>query len=199
MTNIYQSPEWLSFVATICERPEDDTPRLVAADWLDENGEEERAEFIRWGCANPSETCTFFGQQNTEWSKWPGSQLNQWVIYNFSKDVLFHRKIKIILRRGFIANINGSHVSLILYGPEIVSMNPVEAVKVTDPDPYYIEGQFGPLWIAQAIFPSGSGFDIQSEEREWTIQERNRLVFAELRRRAKEPKLIDELIGGDDT
>jgi uncharacterized protein (TIGR02996 family) len=31
----------------VCESPDDDTPRLVFADWLDENGEPERAEFIR--------------------------------------------------------------------------------------------------------------------------------------------------------
>ncbi len=31
----------------VCESPDDDTPRLVFAGWLDENGEPERAEFIR--------------------------------------------------------------------------------------------------------------------------------------------------------
>jgi uncharacterized protein (TIGR02996 family) len=34
----------------IVARPEDDTPRLVYADWLDENGHEEEAEFIRLEC-----------------------------------------------------------------------------------------------------------------------------------------------------
>lgn len=32
---------------SILERPDDDLPRLVYADWLEENGESERAEFIR--------------------------------------------------------------------------------------------------------------------------------------------------------
>jgi uncharacterized protein (TIGR02996 family) len=31
----------------ICENPQEDTPRLIYADWLDENGDTERAEFIR--------------------------------------------------------------------------------------------------------------------------------------------------------
>src|SRR4051794_16651783 len=31
----------------IIENPEDDAPRLIYADWLDDNGEAERAEFIR--------------------------------------------------------------------------------------------------------------------------------------------------------
>lgn len=34
----------------ICENPEDDTVRLVFADWLQENGDEPRAEFIRLQC-----------------------------------------------------------------------------------------------------------------------------------------------------
>jgi uncharacterized protein (TIGR02996 family) len=36
-----------AFLADILENPEDDAPRLVYADWLDEHGEGERAEFIR--------------------------------------------------------------------------------------------------------------------------------------------------------
>jgi len=35
------------FLRAIAEAPEDDTPRLVYADWLEEHGEGERAEFIR--------------------------------------------------------------------------------------------------------------------------------------------------------
>lgn len=40
-------PEESSFLRTICDRPDDDLPRLVYCDWLDENGQPERAEFIR--------------------------------------------------------------------------------------------------------------------------------------------------------
>lgn len=39
-----------SLMATIIEYPDDDTPRLVFADWLQENGEYDRAEFIRIQC-----------------------------------------------------------------------------------------------------------------------------------------------------
>ncbi len=39
-----------AFLRAIFDAPEDDTPRLVYADFLQENGEEERAEFIRYGC-----------------------------------------------------------------------------------------------------------------------------------------------------
>lgn len=39
-----------ALLASILDRPDDDLPRLVYADWLDENGEHERSEFIRVGC-----------------------------------------------------------------------------------------------------------------------------------------------------
>lgn len=38
-----------SLLRAVCERPFDDGPRLVYADWLDEHGEPERARFIRTG------------------------------------------------------------------------------------------------------------------------------------------------------
>jgi uncharacterized protein (TIGR02996 family) len=40
-----------AFLAAIIDAPEDDAPRLIYADWLDEHGECERAEFIRLQCA----------------------------------------------------------------------------------------------------------------------------------------------------
>src|SRR5688572_7884063 len=36
-----------SFIRAVCEAPDDDLPRLAFADWLDENGDPARAEFIR--------------------------------------------------------------------------------------------------------------------------------------------------------
>jgi uncharacterized protein (TIGR02996 family) len=39
-----------AFLEAICETPDDDTPRLVYADWLEENGDSDRAEFIRVQC-----------------------------------------------------------------------------------------------------------------------------------------------------
>lgn len=39
-----------AFHLSVCEHPEDDTPRLIFADWLEENGQGERAEFIRVQC-----------------------------------------------------------------------------------------------------------------------------------------------------
>jgi uncharacterized protein (TIGR02996 family) len=40
-------PDRDSFLAAIASNPDDDLPRLVFADWLDENGDPDRAAFIR--------------------------------------------------------------------------------------------------------------------------------------------------------
>src|SRR4051812_48307025 len=39
-----------ALVAAIAANPDDDTPRLIFADWLQEHGEDDRAEFIRLEC-----------------------------------------------------------------------------------------------------------------------------------------------------
>jgi uncharacterized protein (TIGR02996 family) len=41
------APAHEPFLRAICDAPDDDAPRLIYADWLDENGDSERAEFIR--------------------------------------------------------------------------------------------------------------------------------------------------------
>ncbi|MCI0704792.1 MAG: TIGR02996 domain-containing protein [Planctomycetia bacterium] len=43
-------PDWPAFIAAIIANPDEDTPRLVAADFLEENGESDRAAFIRIQC-----------------------------------------------------------------------------------------------------------------------------------------------------
>ena len=39
-----------AFIHSIREAPDDDAPRLVYADWLEDNGDPQRAEFIRVQC-----------------------------------------------------------------------------------------------------------------------------------------------------
>ena len=39
-----------AFLQAIRDSPDDDTPRLVFADWLTENGDADRGEFIRVQC-----------------------------------------------------------------------------------------------------------------------------------------------------
>src|SRR5262245_39367867 len=39
--------EHRAFLESILETPEDDVPRLIYADWLEDHGDHDRAEFIR--------------------------------------------------------------------------------------------------------------------------------------------------------
>src|SRR5438552_1311228 len=39
-----------AFLCDICEHPDDDSPRLIYADWLEEHGQRDLAEFIRLQC-----------------------------------------------------------------------------------------------------------------------------------------------------
>jgi uncharacterized protein (TIGR02996 family) len=52
-------PGYEPFLRAICANPEDDTVRLVYADWLDENGDPDRAEFIRLQVAVPDRPPAF--------------------------------------------------------------------------------------------------------------------------------------------
>lgn len=44
-------PSDADFIRAVLARPDDDAPRLIYADWLDEQGQSEHAEFIRVQCA----------------------------------------------------------------------------------------------------------------------------------------------------
>ena len=48
------SPELLGLLHDAKMHPEDDAPRLILADWLEEHGQPERAEFVRLQCGKPS-------------------------------------------------------------------------------------------------------------------------------------------------
>lgn len=44
------APADIALMQTIIEQPDDDTPRLIYADWLEEQGQQPRGEFIRVQC-----------------------------------------------------------------------------------------------------------------------------------------------------
>src|SRR6476646_10103294 len=45
--DLYSRPHAAAFLRDVIENPDDDAPRLIFADWLDDNGDSDRAEFIR--------------------------------------------------------------------------------------------------------------------------------------------------------
>lgn len=61
-------PTELHLLRTIIKNPADDTARLVYADWLDEHGRAERAEFIRVQCE--LERCDVCSPRQGTWWDW---------------------------------------------------------------------------------------------------------------------------------
>lgn len=61
-------PQLLAFLANCKENPEDDTPRLVMADWLEEHGDP-RGEFVRWQvtCEHPERERELAALHGKEW------------------------------------------------------------------------------------------------------------------------------------
>ena len=53
-TPYYERSEWPAFLAAIKAAPMGDLPRLVAADFIEESGDAERAEFVRVCCGRRS-------------------------------------------------------------------------------------------------------------------------------------------------
>jgi uncharacterized protein (TIGR02996 family) len=84
-----------AFLASIIENPDDDTPRLIYADWLDEHGQADRAEFIRVQCE--------LARLPKEHPRWKGlwtrsrdlltANRNHWLgtLRSFGDNAKFHR------------------------------------------------------------------------------------------------------------
>src|SRR5688500_455808 len=70
------TPDELGLLGAVAAAPEDDLPRLVYADWLEEHGRPQRAEFIRAGCrlaADPAgPDAPLLGERVGELGAWLG-------------------------------------------------------------------------------------------------------------------------------
>ena len=70
--------------AAIVANAEEDTPRLAYADWLDEHGDADRAEFIRVQCQLaelPPAIPTGSISRNARTNWWRVSNLDSWSLY----------------------------------------------------------------------------------------------------------------------
>jgi uncharacterized protein (TIGR02996 family) len=74
-------PQVLAFLEAIKESPDDDTPRLILADWLRENGDEARGDFIALQCrlARLHEDDPERAATETRESDLLGQHANEWL------------------------------------------------------------------------------------------------------------------------
>lgn len=147
-------PTERAFIDAIICRPDDDAPRLVFADWLDEHGHDVRAEFIRVQCklAEHSRSDTLTRRDVTHIMR---HQLALWqtpvILHELPEaDVVDLPPIVIdagellggdpgcIVRRGFIDEIRDWTAEFMRDGRRIAATQPVRRVSLLDKEPAHM-------------------------------------------------------------
>ena len=115
-------PGWEPFLAAIKADMDDDTARLVFADWLQENGDEARAEFIRVQCRlnlsndNPADFAREDELLNANWDRWVIG-FPRWI----RKDRFNHP-----FHRGFINSMTVTGARFLKDGVTVTKLTPVQ-------------------------------------------------------------------------
>jgi uncharacterized protein (TIGR02996 family) len=117
------------FLRDILEHPDDDTPRLVYSDWLEDHGDPARAEFIRLQCAlarqaqdSPARREQAFRARtllDQHWADWL-APLARFEL----RDVLF--------RRGFVEKARVKAATLAKHAGELFASCPLRRLWVTN-------------------------------------------------------------------
>ncbi len=113
------------FLAAIIAEPDDDLPRLVFADWLEENGDSDRAEFIRLQCAAEREpfASSQRGMMVARADRLLAANKARWSI------PLIHGVQK--FRRGFVEHLHISADDLIQHAGQIERAAPVTGLRLS--------------------------------------------------------------------
>jgi len=117
-----------AFLSDIIEHPDDDAPRLIYADWLDDNDDPTRAEFIRVQCALAAAEPDAPGREALEarerellgkhWQRWL-APLPAWV-----------RARKMSFQRGFIWHLEMTAAQLLRQAAGVFRRAPVVSVRL---------------------------------------------------------------------
>ena len=139
-----------ALLAAVLAAPEDDAPRLVYADWLDEHGEGERAELIRvqiaWvrtkqagmipGGAFPMVEAWLAREKDLilhRWQSWyPDCPVRVFIPPAPVLPASFvHPKPLGTVTRGFLSSVISSATDWLAHGDAILAQHPVTAVRLT--------------------------------------------------------------------
>jgi uncharacterized protein (TIGR02996 family) len=132
MTTVTADPVAQAFLRDICANPEDDTPRLIYADWLDERGEEARAEFIRV-------QCEMYQREIVQGRRWLKGHVRA---HELSRELeaavwsgLPESMRPMIWRRGFVDEVSCSWGDWVCHGPSVCARQPVTRLRLPESDP----------------------------------------------------------------
>jgi uncharacterized protein (TIGR02996 family) len=122
----------------ILDDPDDDAPRLVYADWLDEHGDADRAEFIRTQIALAAGDVSgkrrrtlearegeLLAEHDEEWTE----PLFDFIYYEWSEPPY-------VFRRGFVDEIDVEAETLVESGAELFATAPIRAVRLPDEEDF---------------------------------------------------------------
>lgn len=153
----------------VIDFPEDDDRRLVFADWLEEDGQSERAEFVRvqvelarldtdqrqGECTTPGPECSDpdcpSGRRARECRPLQkrGRELLirrrlDWFVQarEFTPEALRYDDF-IPFRRGFVESVRCPIATWLTHGPAVVLAHPVQTVTITDREPKEVRGTCG--------------------------------------------------------
>jgi uncharacterized protein (TIGR02996 family) len=123
------SAEEAALLRAIRDTPDDDLPRLALADWLDENGNPDRAEFLR---------------AQVELARLPPDDPRRPFLEDREHELLADNEThwlgdvaaddglrEWVFERGFLTEIGASPVCLLTHGPALFAANPVRRWQVT--------------------------------------------------------------------
>jgi uncharacterized protein (TIGR02996 family) len=134
-----------AFLQAIREAPDDDTPRLVFADWLDDHGQVDRAEFIRVGCtlarAQPGSPEQGQLQQRS-------AELVRMHTETWFGPLLHHFKDRSQIERGFLVALRGSIDEVLAQAGAIETFAPVLRSLSVD----FWRGRAGPEALLEMDF-----------------------------------------------
>src|SRR5262249_29562537 len=119
-----------ALLAAVCAAPEDDAPRLVYADWLEDNGQPERAELIRVEVG--IERLPADDPQGRP-LVWRARALYDQHQHNFGAGL--PRAVQHFtwhFRRGFVARVCGTVAAFLKAGAALVRHFPLEQADLSD-------------------------------------------------------------------
>jgi uncharacterized protein (TIGR02996 family) len=117
-----------SLLQGILDAPEDDAPRLVFADWLDDEGEPDRAEFIRTQIRLAS---TAGDDPNYEEFRKRAGQLLSCHFTEWVKEVPGWARHDVKFARGFIRDVVCTATSFARRGARLFENAPVRGIRLT--------------------------------------------------------------------
>jgi uncharacterized protein (TIGR02996 family) len=124
-----------AFLEAIIGAPDDDVPRLIFADWLDEQGETTRAEFIRQQVAEPGHSQTLLTgawlRRRLAAHGVPDGEVELFDVPDWCRSM--------VVRRGFAEAVTLTGAAWVRHADALLTTHPIREVNIANvPNPYVV-------------------------------------------------------------